>query len=649
MADLNKNTSLYIRFFFILIFVVLIGRLLYIQLIDKKNYGEVADAQSLREVVQFPSRGYIYDRNGELLVYNEAVFDLMVEPAKTVKKVIIEDNKKTHVRKVRLDKMEQVNDTALLCRKLGITNEQYNDLITKAFLYSSVAPSIFMKQISKEELAAWEKDLRKFSGFYVQRRTLRSYTHKVGAHVLGYIGEVNDDDINADNYYRQGDYIGQSGLEKSYEKELRGIKGKTVMQVDVHGREIGHYLDGKNDTRPVEGSNLYTSIDIELQEYAEKLMANKRGCVVAIEPATGEVLALVSAPTYDPNLLVGRVRKDNYPVLSNDIRKPLYNRALLGSYPPGSIFKVAQAMTGLQLGVIQPGTGFPCTKRPANCHNHPSATCVKDAIKMSCNPYFCCVYNRIIQQGKYKSPYEDSQYGLMVWNDYMHRLGFGQRLDIDLPNVNSGFIPDTHFYNKRYRGHTWAYTTIYSNSIGQGEVLVVPLQMATLASIVANRGSYITPHVVRYLGNDTVKKRIEKYYVKHETGIERKWFDIAVQGMFDVVHGAGGTGHKADVPGIDVCGKTGTAENYVGHHIKRADHSVFISFAPRDNPKIALAVYVENAAGGGGSWAAPISGLLIEKYLKGKVERPEFERTYMEAAPCQAVYVPKKPAQTAEK
>lgn len=644
MADLNKTNSLHIRILYLLVIVILVGRVAYIQLFNSK-YKKVADAQSLREVVEFPSRGYIYDRNGELLVYNEAVFDLMVEPAKTVEHVIIKVNKKTGVRTVCLDEMKPTFDTALFCRKLGITNEQYKEYLTKAFLYSPVAPSIFMKQISKEEYALWQKDLHKFNGFYVQRRTLRSYTHKVGAHVLGYIGEVDEKDLEKEGpYYAQGDYIGKSGLEKSYEEQLRGVKGKKVMQVDVHGRVVGHYGSGKYDSQPVEGSNLYTSLDIELQEYAEKLMANKRGCVVAIEPSTGEVLALVSAPTYDPNLLVGRIRKVNYPMLSGDVRNPLFNRALQGSYPPGSIFKVAQAMTGLQLGVIHPNTGFPCTKRPANCHNHPSATCVSDAIKMSCNPYFCCVYNRIIQQGKYKSIYEDSQYGLTVWDDYMHRMGFGQRLEIDLPNVNSGFIPDTHFYNRRYHGHTWAYTTIYSNSIGQGEVSVVPLQMANLACIVANRGYYITPHVVRYMGNDSSKTRLKKYLVKHETGIERRWFELAVTGMYDVVHGAGGTGHKASVPGIDVCGKTGTAENYVSSHgrrIKRADHSVFISFAPRNNPKIALAVYVENAPGGGGSWAAPISGLLIEKYLKGKVERPDFERTYMEANPCQAVYVPK--------
>ncbi|MBR1516597.1 MAG: penicillin-binding protein 2 [Bacteroidales bacterium] len=629
MNDTFKNRSQYIRMAFALVAIILILRLAYIQLFDK-DYTTVADAQALREVVQFPARGYIYDRNGKLIVYNEAVFDLMVVPSETLVRDK-NDRKKYH----------QANDTALLCRKLGITHADYEARMEKARTYSPVVASIFMKQISKEEYASWQRDLYKFKGFYVQRRTLRSYTRPVGAHVLGYVGEVNDSDIKNDSaYYRRGDYIGQSGLEKTYENELRGVKGKTVMQVDVHSRTIGHYLDGKMDCTPIEGNNLYTSLDLDLQEYAEKLMSNKRGCVVAIEPSTGEVLALVSAPTYDPNLLVGRVRGDNYSMLEADANKPLYNRALQGAYPPGSIFKVAQAMAALQQGVITPTTGFACNKSLVGCHNHPSAGRVQDAIKMSCNPYFYNVYNRMIQQGKYKNVFKDSQYGLMVWRDYMLRFGFGQRLDIDLPNVKSGYIPDTSFYNKWYKGHTWSFSTIYSNSIGQGEVLVVPIQMANLACVVANRGYYITPHVVRYVGNDSVKTRRKEYVTKHQTGIDKRYFDIAVAGMNDVVYAPGGTGHRAAVPGISVCGKTGTAENYVGK-VKRADHSVFIAFAPKDDPKIALSVYVENAAGGGGTWAAPIAGLIIEKYLKGTVERTEVERTYMEASPCQPLMKPK--------
>ena len=356
-------------------------------------------------------------------------------------------------------------------------------------------------------------------------------------------------------------------------------------------------------------------------------MANKRGCVVAIEPSTGEVLTLVSAPCYDPNLLVGRVRGENYLKLLNDISKPLFNRALQAQYPPGSIFKVAQAMTALNLGVIAPGQGFPCDKSLVGCHNHPSARSVQEAIKMSCNPYFYYTYRRIIQQGKYKNIYKDSPYGLTVWDNYMHRFGFGQRLGIDLPNVKSGRIPDTAFYNRRYGEGRWAFSTIYSNSIGQGEVEVVPIQMANLACIVANRGYYITPHLVRYYGPDSTRN--EEFYERHETGINPAYFEIAANGMYDVVHGAGGTAHRANIPDIDVCGKTGTAQN-IGD-----DHSVFIAFAPKENPKIAVAVYVENARGGGGYWAAPIASLVIEKYIRGEVTRKDVERMYREAAPCQ--------------
>ena len=370
-------------------------------------------------------------------------------------------------------------------------------------------------------------------------------------------------------------------------------------------------------------------------------MANKRGCVVAIEPATGEVLALVSAPSYDPNLLVGNARGKNYKILSNDIAKPLFNRALQAQYPPGSIFKIAQAMTALDIGVITPSTGFSCDKSLIGCHNHPSAQSVQEAIKMSCNPYFYQTYRRIIQQGKYKNIYKDSQYGLTMWRNYMLKFGFGQRLDIDLPNVSKGMIPDTAYYNRWYGKDRWAFSTIYSNSIGQGEVLVVPLQMANLACIVANRGYYITPHLVRYYGPDSTRN--SEYYQRHETGIRKDFFELAAHGMYDVVHLPGGTGRRANIPDIDVCGKTGTAEN------KGADHSVFVCFAPMDNPKIAVAVYVENAAGGGGTWAAPISGLIIEKYLKGEVQRKDVERQYMEAAPCQKLPLLWKPMKVKKK
>lgn len=603
MSNRYSNRSNVVKIIFIVVGIIFVIRLMTLQLFDSK-YRQMADDQALRNRTQYPARGLIYDRNGELLVYNEAVYDLMVIP-----------------------RMVKNLDTNYFCKVVGITKEDFDQRMKKACNYSPYSASLFMKQVSKADYAGWQNLLYKFNGFYVQQRTLRVYDKPIAAHVLGYVGEVNENDLERDKYYQRGDYIGRSGLEQSYEELLRGIKGVKIMQVDVHNREIGSYQHGKFDTLPTEGSNLYTSIDAELQEYAEKLMANKRGCIVAIEPSTGEVLTLVSAPTYDPNLLVGKVRGENYKMLSNDIATPLFNRALQAQYPPGSIFKIAQAMTALDIGAITPSTGFVCDKSLIGCHNHPSARSVQEAIKMSCNPYFYFTYKRVIQQGKYKNIYKDSQYGLTMWRDYMLRFGFGQRLELDLPNVNSGNIPDTAYYNRWYGRERWAFSTIYSNSIGQGEVLVVPIQMVNLACIVANRGYYVTPHLVRYYGEDS--STIEKFITKHETGISKEYFDIAAHGMFDVVHAPGGTGHRADVPGIDVCGKTGTAEN------RGADHSVFVAFAPMDNPKIAVAVYVENAAGGGGTWAAPIAGLVIEKYIKREVERKEIEKQYMEAAPCQ--------------
>lgn len=595
---------------FIAVGLIFVARLAGLQLFNHE-YRELAAKQSLRNVTQYPARGLIYDRKGNLLVYNEAVYDLMVIP-----------------------RMTKGLDTAYFCKTLGITLDEFAERMTKARNYSPYSASIFMKQISKEEYGRWQNLLYKFPGFYISQRTLRVYDRPIAAHVLGYVGEVNEKEIEKDPYYKQGDYIGKSGLESSYEEILRGVKGNKIMHVDVHNREIGPYQNGALDSTATEGQNLYSTLDADLQEYAEKLMANKRGCIVAIEPSSGEVLSLVSAPCYDPNLLVGRVRGKNYMELASDISKPLFNRALQAQYPPGSIFKVAQAMIALNLGVITPSTGFVCDKSKIGCHNHPSARSVQEAIKMSCNPYFYFTYRRIIQQGKYTNAAEDSRYGLTIWHDYMLRFGFGQRLDIDLPNVKSGNIPDTAYYNRWYGRNGWTFSTIYSNSIGQGEVGVIPLQMANLACIVANRGYYYTPHLVRYYGKDST--RDERFYERHETGVKPEFFDIAVRGMYDVVHGAGGTGHRADIPGIDVCGKTGTAEN-IG-----VDHSVFVAFAPMDKPKIAVAVYVENA-GAGGVWAAPIASLVIEKYLKGEVERTEFERQYMQTNPCQRLPLVRKP------
>ncbi|MBO6118617.1 MAG: penicillin-binding protein 2 [Bacteroidales bacterium] len=589
---------------FVAVGVIYILRLFYLQIFDD-TYKQLADRNALRYVTQYPSRGLVYDRNGKLLVYNEAVYDLMVIP-RQVKNL----------------------DTNLLCSLLKISKEDFDKKMEKAKKYSTYAPSFFEKQISKEDFAALQEKIYLFQGFYAQSRTLRKYPDSVAAAVLGYIGEVNEKKIEEDGYYKRGDYIGMSGLEKSYEKYLRGIKGSKITLVDVHNREKGSFQNGKYDKAAVAGDNLYSTIDLELQKYAESLMKNKRGSIVAIEPSTGEVLCFVSAPTYDPNLLVGRVRGANYKKLAEDISKPLFNRALMAEYPPGSIFKVAQALIALDMGVITPSTGFPCDKGLVGCHNHPSAPSVRDAIKMSCNPYFYRVFQREVQRMNPSTGKIDSKYGLSQWTEAMFKMGFGIRLDIDLPSVRKGHIPDTAFYNRWYPTG-WNFYTIYSNSIGQGEVTVVPIQMANFAALVANRGWYITPHLVRSIGDENKRYYLKKYRQKNYSTVDASWWDVAVAGMYGVVHEGGGTGHRADVPGLDVCGKTGTAQN------SGADHSVFISFAPRNNPKIAVSVYVENARGGGGTWAAPIAGLIIEKYIKREVERKETEQQYMEAAPCQ--------------
>lgn len=589
---------------FVIVGLVYLCRLAYLQIFDD-TYAELANRNALRYVTQYPSRGLIYDRNGKLLVYNEAVYDLMVIP-RQVKNI----------------------DTLEFCNLLKITKEEFIKKMEKARAYSTYTPSIFEKQISKEDFAPIQEKIYQYEGFYAQSRTLRYYPESVACHVLGYIGEVNEDMIAKNPYYKKGDYIGMSGLEKSYEEILRGKKGSKITMVDVHNREKGSFKDGIYDTAAISGKNLYSTIDIELQKYAEALMKNKRGCIVAIEPSTGEVLCFVSAPYYDPNLLVGRVRGKNYKALAEDISKPLFNRVLMAEYPPGSIFKIAQALIALDMGVIQPNSGFVCDKSLVGCHGHPSATNVRDAIKMSCNPYFYRVFQRVVQQTNPNTGKIDSKYGLMLWNEAAKRMGFGTRLDIDLPNVRKGYIPDTTFYNKWYPSG-WNFHTIYSNSIGQGEVGVNPLQMANFAALVANRGWYITPHLVRSYGDEKQKEKFVKYSQKNYSFIASSYWDLAVEGMWGVVHEAGGTARRAMIDDIAVCGKTGTAEN-IGE-----DHSVFISFAPKTNPKIAVAVYIENARGGGGTWAAPIASLVIEKYIKGEVERKEMEQMYMETNPCQ--------------
>jgi len=573
---------------FLVIGVLFIARLFTVQVLDDK-YKLDSDSNVMREITQYPARGLIYDRNGELLVYNEAAYDLMVIP-KQVKEI----------------------DTLALCTLLEIEKDVFLEKFNKAKKYSRYKASTFLKEISSISYANIQEQLFQYPGFFVQTRTLRKYPRNSAAHILGYIGEVNQNTIEKKPYYKSGDYIGKSGLEYSYEELLRGTRGVKRVLVDVHNREKGSYKDGEADTMAVTGSVIKTTLDIVLQEYGERLMQNKKGSIVAIEPKTGEILALVSAPNYDPNMLVGRAVGKNYPILSKDSLNPLFNRALMAKYPPGSIFKTVQAMIGLEQGVISENSSFACNKSLVGCHNHPTATSVAASVKMSCNPYYYHVYKRILQQRRVKSIFKDSELGLAIWSEQVKKFGFGQRLETDLPSIKSGYVPDVAFYNKWYGEGRWAFSTIYSLSIGQGEMGVIPLQMANLSATIANKGFYYVPHFVKNIEkSDTVPK---KFTTKNKVGISEKHFETVIDGMYGVVYESGGTARRARIhDSIVVCGKTGTAQNPHGE-----DHSVFIAFAPRENPKIAVAVYVENA-GGGGTWAAPIASLMIEQYLTDSI------------------------------
>jgi penicillin-binding protein 2 len=571
----------------VVIAVVFTFRLAWLQIIDD-SYKASASNNSRRDVTIYPSRGLIYDRNGELLVYNEAVYDLMVIPNQT-----------------------NLEDTTAFCQLIGINKENFRKKMKEVREYSLYKKSIFEKQISKETAGYIKERLYKDPGFYLRTRTLRSYPYPIAAHLLGHIGEVSPAEIKKDNYYKAGDYIGKSGLEKKYEKVLRGKKGVKKLLVDVHNREMGKYMNGRYDSSAVAGKDLTSTLDIPLQRYGERLMEGKTGSVVAIEPSTGEILCLISSPGYDPNLLVGRIRNKNYTKLQQDSTKPLFNRALMAPYPPGSIFKIVQALIGLHHDVIDSTTGFPCNKSLVGCHNHPNASNVRKGIKYSCNPYFYKVFQRIILQGDEESVFKNSREGLKKWREDVLKFGMGKSIGLDLQNVKSGYVPTIGFYDRWYGKNRWAFSTIYSLSIGQGEVEVIPIQMANLAAIIANRGYYIEPHLVRAIEEEPLDR---KALEPKETGIRKPYFELAADAMYGVVNEPYGTARRARMDSIDVCGKTGTSENPHGE-----DHSAFIAFAPKDNPKIAISVYVENA-GFGGTWAAPIASLMIEKFLTDTIQ-----------------------------
>lgn len=580
--------------------VVFVLRLFWIQVVDDK-WKAMAANMAERKVTVYPSRGLVYDRKDRLLVANTPVYDLMAVP-REVKEF----------------------DTLRFCDLIGVDIVDLRKRLTDAATYSRYKPSVIEKQIPADQFASISVHLHKFPGFYGQSRTLRTYPPHAAAHLLGYLSEVSPARVEADPYYKPGDVIGVGGLEQTYEEQLRGRRGVSYVLVDVHNNMKGSFKNGIYDTLAVEGKDLFTGIDLDLQLLGERLMTNKKGSVVALDPSTGEVLCLVSSPTYDPELLVGRVRNTNYGVLQRDPVKPLFDRALQAQYPPGSIFKIIQSLIALEEGAIQPNTAFPCNRSLVGCHNHPTATDIEKAIQFSCNPYYYMVFKRMVESDiDKKSRFRDAAMGLAIWEDHMKTFGVGQRLDIDLPSVKSGNLPGPAYYDRKYGKERWAFSTIYSASIGQGEVLVAPLQMANFTAIFANRGWYIDPHVVRAVGHpDSVQAR---YKEKHYTSVDPRWYDLIHEGMRRVVHEPGGTARQARIAGINMAGKTGTAENPHGK-----DHAVFIAFAPLEDPKIAIAVYVENS-GFGGTWAAPIASLIIEQYLTDTITRPDVMKRMLEA------------------
>jgi len=579
--------------------IVFIGRLFQLQMIKSKNYDPIHNA-AVKIVYDYPERGYVYDRNGELLVANQLSYDVMVQP----------------------DQVKPL-DTLELCSLLKIDKKSFLKRFEKAERYASYLPSVFLKQLAKEDFAFLQEKLHKYTGFYIQKRIIRDYPIPGAANVLGYIGEVNEHKARNSNYYQQGELEGKDGIERQYEKVLRGRKGKKYLNRNRFNKVTGSFKNGTFDTLPENGKDLILTLDIELQMYAQNLMKGKRGGIVAIEPATGEILALVTAPSYDPNMLVGRKRSPNSYKLFNldSIEKPTFDRGLLAAYPPGSPFKMMNALIGLQENVINKNTTFRCYEgyrygnRPnefMGCHcgiyNKPIA--LKTAIAKSCNSYFSNTYKKIVEKEK------NATEGLNNWNKHIKSFGLGDYLGYDLPAGSPGLIPDGKYYDNRYK-YTWNASTNISNAIGQGEVLTTPIQLANFTAAIANRGHYYTPHIVKKIDSKLIDET--NFIIPKQTTIDKNNFSPVVEAMHEVFKT--GTGKFSKVKGIEICGKTGTAENFIfkdGIKEQLEDHSILVAFAPKKNPKIALAVFVENG-GYGSTIAAPISSLLIEKYITGTI------------------------------
>lgn len=583
--------------FVVVLVIIFIVRLFELQVADSR-YKENADSNAFLRKTVYPSRGLIYDRNGELIVYNQPAYDVMMIPRDV-----------------------QPFDTIDFCNTLQITREEFDQRMKDLRAnrgYSSYSQQTFMSHLSAKDYGRLQEKLYRYPGFFIQKRILRQYNHIAGANILGNIREVNSRDIEKDDYYRPGDYTGDLGIEKSYEQQLRGVKGMEILIRDAYGKIQGRYDDGRQDVKAISGKNLKLGIDIELQKYGEQLMQNKIGAIVAIEPSTGEILAMVSSPTYDPTTLIGRERGKNYRELVRNPYKPLYDRSLMAAYPPGSTFKPTQGLIFEQEGIVNTETSFPCYHGYINgvrvgCHGHESPITLKPAIRTSCNAYFCWgLKNMIDRRSKYGTPARAFE----IWKNHLVSMGYGYKLGIDLPGESRGFIPNSAFYSKIYGEGRWSANTIISIAIGQGEILATPLQIANLCATIANRGYYIIPHVVKEVEGDTIASI---YKEKHYPTIDRKYYDDIVEGMRMAV--VGGTCRNAQFGDVEVCGKTGTAQNPHGR-----DHSAFMGFAPKDNPKIAICVYVENA-GFGATYGVPIGGLMMEKYLTGEISP---QRKYLE-------------------
>jgi penicillin-binding protein 2 len=587
--------------------ILITARLFYLQILDD-TYIKKSENNAIKIKYEYPERGYIYDRNGKLMVANQPSYDIMVTPN---------------------DMPREGVDTLEICRLLNIDKEYFKERIAKAKVYSPLLPSVFLPQLNKKEFAAFQEKIRRYKGFDIVKRSLRDYQTNVGANIFGYIAQVNDNIIKKNPYYKSGDLIGRQGVEEMYEEILRGVKGVKYVQRDRDNREIGSFKDGIYDTIAQQGQDITLTIDMELQQYGEALMFEKRGGIVAIEPSSGEILALVSAPTYDPAILVGRERSKNFTAMMKDtVTMPLFDRPLLAEYPPGSPFKILTGLVGLQEEVIDENSTFMCHHgfsygRGAfmKCHCPGGAIQLHNGIYKSCNAYFGGTYKLIID--KYPSPSS----GVNAWSNHLKSFGLGDFMGYDLPQGRKGRIPDAKYYKFWYPNGGWRSSTIISNSIGQGEVSMTPIQLANMMATVANQGWYYTPHIIKKIEGRKIDK---KFTTKHYTSIEKQYFKPVIDGLFDVYNL--GTARGVRVEGIEICGKTGTAENFTkinGVKTQLDDHSIFVAFAPRENPKIAIAVFVENGYWGA-RWAGPIASLMIEKYLRGTITRTDLEKRMIE-------------------